>query len=141
MKALFTGLAVTVAVLGLTACGSVALRPAGPSPSAAPRGGQQVTDSDENKTLSYHVGDSFGLVLHGQPGWTMWENVSSSDRTVLLPVVDTRAASVRGVTLAMFKASAPGTSQVSASASMQCSPGAACPALARVWKVTIQVVG
>jgi len=132
-------LLVAVALLGLTACGSVALRPAGPSPSQAPSGAGTVTDTDENKTLSYHIGDTFELVLHEQSGWTMWQNVTSSDQRVLKPVVDTRAASVRGVTLAMFKAAAPGRSDVTATAGMACSPGAACPLLARVWKVTILV--
>jgi predicted secreted protein len=133
-------LLLAVALLGLTACGSVALRPAGPSPSQAPSSAGTVTDTDENKTLTYHVGDTFELQLHEQSGWTMWENVTASDRSVLQPMVDTHAASVRGVTLAKFKAAAPGTSDITATASMACSPGVACAALARVWKVTIQVV-
>jgi hypothetical protein len=129
------------ATLGLLGCGAVAGNPAGSgSPSAAPSAGPTVTDTDENKTLTYHVGDTFELVLHEQSGWTMWENVTASDQTVLQPMVDTHAASVRGVTLAKFKAAAPGTSELTATASMACSPGSACPALARVWKTTIQVV-
>lgn len=137
MKALL----LAAATFGLLGCGAVGGNPAGSgSPSAAPSGGPTMTDADENKTLTYHVGDTFELVLHEQSGWTMWENVTVSDRAVLQPMADTHAASVRGVTLAKFKAAAPGTSELTATASMACSPGAACPALARVWKATIQVI-
>ncbi len=134
MKALL----LAAATLILVGCGSVAATP--PASNSPATGGPTVTDTDENKTLTYHVGDTFELQLHEQSGWTMWENVTASDRGVLQPMVDTHAASVRGVTLAKFKAATPGTSDITASASMACSPGAACPALARVWKVTIRVV-
>lgn len=136
MKALL----LAAAGLALLGCGGVAHIPAGPSSPSATPGGLTVTDTDANKTLTYHLGDTFELVLHEQTGWTMWENVTPSDRTVLQPMVDTHAAAVRGVTLAKFKAAATGTSDITASASMACSPGVACPALARVWKVTIEVV-
>ncbi len=136
MKALL----LAAALLGLLGCGSAAGAPAAPgSPSAASTGEGTVTDTDENKTLTYHVGDTFELVLHEQAGWTMWQNVTSSNPNVLQPMVDTRAASVRGVTLARFKAATPGKSDVTATAGMACSPGQACPQLARVWRVTIQV--
>lgn len=136
MKALL----LAVALLGLTACGSVPIGPAGPaSPSAAPAGGAEVTDADENKTLRYHVGDTFEVVLHAQPGFTTWQNLQPLDRTVLQPMVDTHATAVVGVTLAKFKAAAPGSTDLTASATAACSPGVACPALARLWKVTIVV--
>ena len=134
-------LLVAAALLGLTACGSVALRPApADSPSAAPAGGSQVTEADENKTLQFHVGDTFEVVLHAQSGFTPWQNLQPVDRTVLQPMVDTRAAAARGVTLAKFRAAATGRTDLTATASVACSPGAACPALARLWKVTIVVV-
>ena len=136
MKALL----VAAALLGLTACGAVAMRPA-PAESlpAAQAGGSQVTDADENKTLQFHVGDSFEVVLHEQPGFTPWQNLQPEDRSVLQPVVDTRAAAARGVTLAKFRAAAAGRTDLTATSSVACSPGAACPALARLWKVTIVV--
>jgi hypothetical protein len=43
------------------------------------------------------------------------------------------------VTLAKFRAAAAGTTDLTATASVACSPGAACPALARLWRVTIVV--
>jgi hypothetical protein len=133
-------LLVAAALLGLTACGSVSLRPApAGSPSVAPTGGAQVTDADENKTLRFHVGDTFEVVLHEQPGFTPWQNLQPMNHTVLQPLVDTRAAAVRGVTLARFRAAAIGSTDLTATASVACSPGAACPALARLWRVTIVV--
>jgi len=136
VKALF----LAIALLGLAACGAVSMRPAAPrSPSAAPGVTGEVTDADANKTLQYHVGESFEVVLHEQSGWTPWQNLQPMNRSVLQPVVDTRAAAVRGVTLARFKAVAPGTTDITAVASPACSPGTACPALARIWKVTIAV--
>jgi hypothetical protein len=133
-------LVVAAALLGLTACGAVAMRPApAGSPSPAISGGSQVTDADENKTLQFHVGDTFEVVLHEQSGFTPWQNLQPMDRNVLMPMVDTRAAAVRGVTLAKFRAAAAGTTDLNATASVACSPGAACPALARLWRVTIVV--
>jgi hypothetical protein len=133
-------LLLAAALLGLAACGSVSLRPAGPSsPSAGPGIGGDVNDADENKTLAYHVGDTFEVVLHQQSGWTPWQNLMPMDRNVLQPMVDTRAAAARGVTLAKFRAAAPGTTEITASAGAACSPGTACPAIARLWKVTIVV--
>jgi hypothetical protein len=133
-------LLVATALLGLTSCGAVSMRPAGPSsPSAEPGIVGDVTDTDANKTLQYHVGDTFEVVLHEQSGWTPWQNLAPTNPRVLQPVVDTRMAAVRGVTLARFKAVAPGTTDITASAGAACSPGTACPALARIWKVTIVV--
>jgi len=132
-------LLLAAATLALLACGATAAGPAGPE-TPSPTGAPTITDTDENQTLTYRPGDTFELVLHQQSGWTMWENVTPSDRSVLQPMVDTHAASVRGVTLAKFKAAAPGLSDITATAGMACSPGAACPALARSWKVTIRVV-
>jgi hypothetical protein len=59
---------------------------------------------------------------------------------VLLPVVDTRAAAVRGVTLGSFQAVAAGSAQVTSTTAQDCpQQGAACPAIARAWTVTVQV--
>ena len=127
--------------LTLVACGSVSgSNPpaATPTPIASPLGGQ-ITNSDEGRTISLHVGDQVELVLHQQSGFTQWSGVQTSNRSVLTPVVDVRAAAVRGVTLAMFKAVAPGSSDVTASAGVDCTPGSACPALARLWRVTVRV--
>jgi hypothetical protein len=126
-------------------CGAAPTTPSGPLPVLPPGssvptpGGPQVTDADENRVLQYHVGDTFEVVLHQQTGWTQWSNLSAVDRGVLQPIVDTRAAAARGVTLARFKAAAPGTTEIQASAGASCSPGMACPAIARLWRVTIRV--
>ena len=128
-------------MLALAGCGAIGhVTPVGPVPSAAPTAGAgDVGDADENRVLQYHVGDIFEVVLHQQIGWSQWSNLTAMDRNVLQPLVDTRAAAARGVTLARFRAATPGTTEITASAGAMCSPGTACPALARLWKVTVQV--
>jgi hypothetical protein len=128
------------AVLVLTGCGSVGHVAPGPVPSAAATAGAgQVGDADENRVLQYHVGDTFEVALHQQSGWSQWSNLAAMDRSVLQPIVDTHAAAARGVTLAGFRAARPGTTDITASASPACSPGMACAAIARLWRVTVQV--
>ena len=134
-------LLLVAAVLVVAGCGSVAhVAPGGPLPSAPPAAGAaQVGDADANRVLQYHVGDTFEVALHQQSGWSQWSNLAAADRNVLQPVVDTRAAAARGVTLAKFRAATPGTTDITASAGAMCSPGMACPAIARLWKVTVEV--
>jgi hypothetical protein len=151
-------LTLLLALPGLvTGCGSVG-RPgsgsaASPSPSAPsgtpPAGPNQtgpggnpaaaLTDTDLGRTVLVHKGDRLSVALHQVTGFSPWSHPASSDGTVLQPVVDTRAAAVRGVTLGSFQAMAPGTVQVTSSAAANCPQGAACPAVARAWTVTVQV--
>jgi hypothetical protein len=151
-------LTLLLAIPGLvTGCGSVG-RPGGgsaasPTPSAPPGapspgtnqtgpGGNPaaaLTDTDSGRTVLVHKGDRLSVALHEAAGFSPWSRLASSDGTVLLPVVDTRAAAVRGVTLGSFQAMAPGTAQLTSSAAADCSQGAGCPAVARAWRVTVQV--
>jgi hypothetical protein len=136
----------------VTGCGSVG-RPGGgsaasPSPSA-PSGTNQtgpagnpaaaLTDTDLGRTVLVHKGDRLSVALHQVTGFSPWSRPASSDGTVLQPVVDTRAAAVRGVTLGSFQAMAPGTAQLTSISAPNCPQGAACPAVARAWTVTVQV--
>jgi hypothetical protein len=137
-------------------CGSVG-RPGGgsaasPSPSApsgatspgpnqsGPAGNPaaSLTDADVGRTLQVHKGDRLSVALHEPAGFSPWSRLASSDGTVLLPVVDTRAAAVRGVTLGSFQAVAPGTAQLTSTTAQDC-PQGPCPAIARAWTVTVQV--
>lgn len=133
----------TLALLGLllVACGS-ASRPgaaASPPPIAGSPAGGQLGDADAGKTVALHPGDTVEVALHAPAGYSMWSAITSSNRAVLTPVVDTRATAPLGVTVAKFKAVAAGTAELSASSSPECSPGAACPAIARLWRVSVQV--
>lgn len=134
-------LLLVAAVLVLAGCGSVAqVAPGGPPPPAPPSAGAaQVGDADANRVLRFRVGDTFEVALHQQSGWSEWSSLAAADRQVLQPVVDTHAAAARGVTLAKFRAAAPGTTDITASAGAMCSPGMACPAIARLWRVTVEV--
>ena len=121
----------------LTACGSTGGHP--PAASSPPAAGAQLTDADAGRTVSMRTGQTVEVVLHQASGFTPWSGVRSTDTSVLQPVVDTKATAVRGVTLAMFRAARSGQAQIQATATPDCSPGAACPAIARAYAVTVVV--
>ena len=119
----------------VVACGSVAGH-VEPTPSAAPA---DLTNSSDGDRYAMHVGDQVTVSLQQESGFTPWSHPVAADPQVLQPMVDTRAAAVRGATLARFRAAAPGTTTLTSTASVLCSPGQACSALARAWRVTITV--
>jgi hypothetical protein len=138
----------------VTACGSVG-RPGGgsaaSSPSSAPpavsspsglpsrQTAAALGDADSGRTVRLHKGEVVSVALHEANGYTPWSRLASSDGSVLTPIVDTRAAAVRGVTLGSFEGVGAGTAQLTSAASQDCSAGAQCPALARGWTVTVIV--
>lgn len=143
-------LVVSAALAG--ACGSISrLAPgtgATPTPSsgvAAPSGNPltgpalAVSEADAGHTVQVHRGDLVSVTLHEAPNFAPWSVPASSDGAVLVPVVDTRAAAVRGVTLASFKASAAGSAQLTSNAGPVCPPNAPCPAVSMNWTMTVQV--
>jgi hypothetical protein len=71
---------------------------------------------------------------------TAWSGVRSSDPSVLAPIPDTFATAARGVTLAGFRAVAPGKAQITATAGADCSPGQACPQYALLLMIDVTVV-
>ena len=125
------------ALLFLAGCGAAGT-PIAVSP--APSSSASLGDADSGRTLTYHVGDTISISLHQQQGFQPWSTLDSSNHAVLSPMVNTRNTAVRGVTLGLFKAAASGSAQITANAGVDCSPGMACPAMVRVWSVTIQVV-
>ncbi|HEX6547549.1 MAG TPA: hypothetical protein VF134_02265 [Candidatus Dormibacteraeota bacterium] len=135
MRLLISALLVA-GTLVLAGCGAAAGQPPESTASPAPN---QLTDADGGKTFNLHVGDTIEVALHQAPGMSPWQNVQTSNPAILEPQVDTRAAAVRGVTLAMFRAKAAGKAAITATASAECSPGAACPALAQAWRVDLIV--
>ena len=131
-----------VAALVLTACGSVATG-AGPSPIPTPSAGNglgfDVVVTEKDHAATVRVGQKIELVLRAASGMTNWAAVHSSDASVLMPIPNPAATAMRGVTLAAFKAAAPGQAQVTAVADADCSPGLACPMFAALYSVTVTV--
>lgn len=123
-------------VLFAAACGSVG-QGAGPPPSDNPMH-FDVTATEKDHAVSMHVGQKLEVVLHG--GTQMhYQQVRSSDPSILAPTVDPAATGVVGVTLAAFKADAAGETTVTAVGTAVCPTGQACPMYALLYtlKVTI----
>ena len=126
-------------LLAIAGCGSVT-GGARVSPSPTASGAElALTDTDAGKTFQLHSGQVVLVTLHQPQGYTAWTGLHSTDTAVLAPRVDTRRLAVQGVTLGKFSATAAGTAQLQAAAGVACPPLQVCPALARVWMVTIRV--
>lgn len=120
----------------LTACGAVAGTPgASPTPSRP----SQLTVADNGRTITMSQGQTLEVALEEQPGFSAWSHPTSSDTSVVAPQVDPRAAAVQGMTLATFRAARRGRADLQSGAGSRCSPGVACPALARGWQVHVVV--
>jgi hypothetical protein len=141
------------AALVASGCGSVAPSAPGAASTPSPRTGgaaspgsnpqaspaAALTEADTGRAVQVKRGEVVSVTLHEVPNFVEWSRPASSDGAVLAPVVDTRAASVRGVTLASFQAAAPGTAQLSSSAGPVCPPNAPCPAVSMAWAVAVTV--
>jgi hypothetical protein len=126
----------TVAGLLLTACGASGI---GPGASSSPSPSADVTATDTDHAVTLRVGQTLEVVLHAGKGLHDWTHPTSSDQSVLIPIVDPAATAARGVTLAAFAAKAPGEAEVSATASPLCSPGQACPMYIALYSLRVTV--
>jgi hypothetical protein len=140
MKAVFVSI---LAALVLGGCGAVAGGAAQPtsSPSTDPGAGFDVTATESTHSVTLRVGQTLAVVLHARPGMTNWNGMRSSDQSVLAPMVNPAASAARGVTLAAFKALAPGKAHIDASAGPLCSPDEACPAYLMALTIEVTVSG
>jgi phage tail protein X len=143
MRIAWIGLA---AALALCACGAVgsgsAPSPSPTYPAFTPGHGFDVLVTEKDTHVTLHVGQKLEAVLHANAGMTNWSNVRSTDTSVLMPVVDTAATAIRGVTLAGFQAVAPGHAAIQATAGAACpSPGQACPMYAILLSIDVIVTG
>jgi protein involved in polysaccharide export with SLBB domain len=120
--------------LALAACGPAAVHtpPDEPTPTV-------ITVAMDGQAVHVHTGDTLEVRLAQQPGFTQWSAVNTSNARVLEPVVGTRAIAVRGMTLAAYRAMASGAAELTATAGLDCSPGAACAQLVRLFRVTVIV--
>ena len=127
-----------VIVLALLAasCGTVG-QGAGPRPTDNPLH-YDVTATEKDHAVSMQVGQKLELVLHGG-GHLTYQQVSSSNTSILEPTVNSAATAVLGVTLAAFKARAAGVERVTAVGAPVCPSGQACPMFAVLYTLTVTV--
>jgi hypothetical protein len=125
------------ASLALTACGNVDTGSGTPSPGSGVGFDKAVSDKDRTATL--HVGQTLEVVLHAPTGMASWTPPKSSNESILVPIVNPAATAARGVTLAGFKALAPGEAEITSNSSPSCSPGQACPMYIAVYSVKVTI--
>lgn len=128
---------VLVALL-IAACGAAGSASPSPSPSPTFGGGFDVTATEQDHAVTMHVGQTLEVVLHGGTSM-MWQQVASSDTSILQPIVDTNATAVRGVTLAAFRAKAAGQAKVTAVGLPVCPSGQPCPMYAILYTLEVTV--
>jgi len=97
-----------------------------------------VAATEQDHAVVMHVGQKLQVVLHGG-GQVNYQQVQSSDTSVLAPTVDPAATAVRGVTLAAFVAKSAGTSRVTAVGAPVCPSGQACPMFAVLYTLNVTV--
>src|SRR3981189_3756708 len=110
-----------------------------PPPSPSSPVGFDVTASDTDHAITMHVGQKLELVLPAPSGMKPWTHPTSSDTSILTPVVDPAATAVRGVTLAAFQAAAPGVVDVTATASPDCAANQPCAMYIAVYNLKVTV--
>jgi len=134
--------AVALAALVISACGAYREGPgAGPSPTPSEGTGlgYDLVVTERDKTATMRVGQKVEVVLHAASNMDNWTQVRSTNEAVLIPIVNPAATAVRGVTLAAFKAVAPGHAEITAYASPHCPPGSACPMYVQVVSIKVTV--
>ena len=120
-------------------CGSMGAGTASnPSPTPSSGMGFDVTATEKDHAVSMRAGQKLEVVLHGSDQ-LMYEQVRTSDQSILELAVDPAATAVRGVTLAAFKALAPGQAKVTALGAPVCPSGQACPMFAVLYTLTVTV--
>ena len=131
------GLLVLVVVL-TAACGTVG---SGASQSPTPSDNPMhfdVTATEKDHAVAMHVGQKLEVVLHGG-GQINYQQVRSSDPSILEPAVDPAATAARGVTLAAFKAKVLGKATVTAVGAPVCPSGQACPMFAILYTLAVTI--
>ena len=132
-------LAVAALALFASACGAYHFGAADRrTPSPSPHGRFDVVATEQDRAVTLRAGQSLEVVLHG--GTTaFWQQVHSSDATVLQPIPDPGATAVQGVTLAAFRANSAGHATVTAVGTPVCPSGQACPMLAVLYSLSVTV--
>jgi phage tail protein X len=133
-------LIVLASALVLTACGSVGVGTgSGPTPSTNPGLNFDAAVSEKDHAATLRVGQRLEVVLHASNGMANWTQPRSSDESILAPAVNPAATAARGVTLAAFKAIAPGSVEITSNGSPVCPTGQACPMYLQVYSVKVTI--
>ena len=120
-------------------CGALPGQGAGASPTPTTNPMHfDVTATQKDHSVSMRVGQRLEVVLMGG-GQINYQQVRSSDPSILQSVVDPAATAARGVTLAAFVARSMGQATVTAVGSPVCPGGAICPAYAILYSLTVTV--
>lgn len=125
----------------VAACGAAGVG-AGTNPSPSPSDTSpvhfDVTATETDKAVTMRAGQMLELVLHGG-NQIMWQQVKSSDTTILEPTVNPAATAMRGVTLAAFRARSAGEVKVTAVGTAVCPSGQPCPMFAMLYTLTVTI--
>jgi len=134
-RLLMRPLVILLALL-VVSCGAAG-QGASPGPSDNPTH-FDVTATEKDHAVSMHVGQKLELVLHGG-GQLTYQQVTSSNASILEPAVNPAATAVVGVTLAAFKARTPGAARVTAVGVPVCPSGQACPMFAVLYTLVVTI--
>ncbi|GAC1671904.1 MAG: hypothetical protein PVS3B2_13580 [Candidatus Dormibacteraceae bacterium] len=130
------------AALIISGCGAYRQGPVAvptPTPGQGAGFGYDVVVTEKDKTATMRVGQKVEVVFHAATNMDSWTQVRSTNESVLIPVVNPAATAVRGVTLAAFKAVAPGQAEITSYANPHCPPGSACPMYVAVVSIKITI--
>jgi len=130
------------AALVVSCCGSYRVGSGtdpSPTPSEGTGLGYDLVVTEKDKTATMRVGQKVEVVFHASSTMDNWTQVRSTNTSVLVPIVNPAATAVRGVTLAAFKAVAPGQAEITAYANPHCTPGTACPMYVAVVSIRVTV--
>jgi hypothetical protein len=137
--------AICVAALSIAACGAVRGGAQEPSPTPSeiplpisPAHGFDVLITDQDRDVTVRVGQKVEVFLRARPGMTGWGGIMADDPSVL-NAIPTGIMVVKGASIAGFVAKTAGVTNVTAYASPQCPPNAACPMYAMLYSVRVTV--
>jgi len=133
-------LVVLASFMLVVACGATGIGiGANPSPSPSVGFGFDVTATEKDHAVTMHAGQKLEVVLHAGSGTVSWSHPTSSDTSVLAPIVDPAATAARGVTLAAFEAKKAGQVQVTSMSGPVCPSGAMCPMYAIAYQLMVTI--
>lgn len=121
----------------LSACGPVVCACMAPAISPGPH---DLVVSETVHAGSLKVGQRLQVQLNAYSGMTNWGQIRSSDAAILAPINTPGVLTTSGTTtFGFFTALEPGEADVTSTATPNCSPGQACPALAALYTLKVTV--